>query len=88
MRNSRYDSCKHLWENREALDLYLKRLKELMEQNETPRRVRMDLWTPAEKAIYDAMQEVEKAGPDVRLTDAVILLKQAMDKVGDFVDGK
>jgi len=32
--------------------------------NEIPRRNRLDLNTPAEKAIYDAIQEVEKAGAD------------------------
>ncbi len=54
--------------------------------NDIPRRCRLDLNTPAERAIYDAMQEVEKAGADVRLTDAVILLGEARDAVADFVD--
>jgi hypothetical protein len=51
-----------------------------------PRRVRLDLQTPTERAIYEAMQEVEKMGADARLTDAVILLQQAIDKVADYVD--
>jgi hypothetical protein len=51
-----------------------------------PRRVRLDLQTPTERAIYEAMQEVEKMGADTRLTDAVILLQQAIDKVADYVD--
>ncbi len=55
---------------------------------EIPRRNRLDQMTPAELAIYNAMQEVEKAGADVRLTEAVILLGKAKDKVADFVDGK
>lgn len=56
--------------------------------NETiPRRIRMDNWTPAETAIYQAMQKVEEAGADVRLTDAVILLQQAREMVADYVDG-
>ena len=59
-----------------------------MPENSFPRRSRLDLMTPAEKAIYDAMQEVEKAGADVRLTDAINLLSQARDKVADYVDGK
>ena len=46
----------------------------------------MDLLTPAEKAISDAVLAVEDAGCDVRLTDAVILLQKARDKVADFVD--
>lgn len=52
------------------------------------RRARMDLWVPAEKAIHDAMQEVEKMPPDTRLTNAVILLQQAQSSVADFVDDK
>ena len=55
--------------------------------NEIPRRNRLDLMSPAELAIYNAQQEVEKAGADVRLTDATILLSQARNKVADFVDG-
>lgn len=53
-----------------------------------PRRICLDKLSPAEKAIYDAVQAVEQAGADPLLTDAVILLQQARDKVADFVDGK
>jgi len=53
---------------------------------ETPRRVRLDLYVPAEKAIYDAMQEVEKMQGDIRLTHAVIHLDIAKNHVADFVD--
>lgn len=56
--------------------------------NEIPRRNRLDLNTPAEKAIYDAMQEVEKLPSDVKLTEAVTLLAKAKDLVSDFVDAK
>lgn len=52
-----------------------------------PRRIRMDLWTAAERAIHLAMKAVEEAGADVRLTDATVLLQQAADRVADFVDG-
>jgi hypothetical protein len=55
--------------------------------NEIPRRVRIDLNTPAERAIYDAMIEVEKLPADVRLTEAVTLLGKARDAVADYVDG-
>ena len=51
------------------------------------RRVRLDLNTPAEMAIFKAMQEVEKAGADVRLTEATMLLAKAKDCVADFIDG-
>jgi hypothetical protein len=54
--------------------------------NDFPRRNRLDLNTPAEKAIYDAIQEVEKIGADVKLTEAVIKLNEARSLVADFVD--
>lgn len=52
-----------------------------------PRRNRIDLFTPAERAIYDAMQAVEDLPADVRLTRAVIKLGEARALVADFVDG-
>lgn len=55
--------------------------------NEIPRRIRIDLFTPAERAIYDAVQAVEAAGCDVRLTHAVNKLQEARALVADFVDG-
>jgi 3-oxoacyl-[acyl-carrier-protein] synthase III len=54
--------------------------------NQIPRRCRIDLNTPAELAIRAAMEAVEMAGADPLLTDAVILLDQAREKVADFVD--
>jgi len=51
-----------------------------------PRRSRIDYMTSAELAIYAAMEAVEMAGAHVLLTDAVILLGQARDKVADFVE--
>ena len=53
---------------------------------ETPRRNRIDLFTKAEKAIYDAVGEVENLQADVRLTEATVLLEQARNKVADYVD--
>lgn len=55
--------------------------------NEIPRRSRIDLFTPAETAIFQAMQAVEEAGAHPLLTDAVLLLQRAKDKVSDYVDG-
>lgn len=52
-----------------------------------PRRICVDKMTPAELAIRAAIQAVEALPPDTRLTDAVVLLDQAKDKVADFVDG-
>jgi hypothetical protein len=54
--------------------------------NEIPRRNRLDLNEPAELAIYNAVQEVEMAGADERLTEAVILLNKAKNLVADFID--
>lgn len=54
---------------------------------EFPRRSRVDVMIAAEKAILAAMQEVELLGADTRLTDAIILLSKAKDKVSDYVDG-
>lgn len=50
------------------------------------RRNRIDLMSPAELAIRDAMLVVEDAGADPLLTDAILLLSEAKDKVSDFVD--
>lgn len=52
-----------------------------------PRRICLDKLTPAEIAIYDAVQAVEDAGCHPLLTDAVVLLSEARDRVADFVDG-
>ena len=45
-----------------------------------PRRIRIDLMTPGELAICNAIDAVEAMGADVRLTEAVILLSQAREK--------
>lgn len=57
-----------------------------MSDNKFPRRACLYLFTPAEKAVYDAVQAVEKVGADVRLTDAVVLLQQAREKLADYFD--
>jgi hypothetical protein len=51
-----------------------------------PRRARLDLSTPAELAIRAAVDAVENLPADPRLTQAVILLQQAREKVADYVD--
>lgn len=56
------------------------------DKNGTPRRNRIDLSTPAESAIRQAIIAVEEAGCDPLLTDAVVLLSQAKNKVADFID--
>jgi hypothetical protein len=52
-----------------------------------PRRIRVDQNTPAELAIRAAVDAVEHAGAHPLLTDAVVLLGEAREKVADFVDG-
>lgn len=52
------------------------------------RRMRLDLNTPAELAIREAMKEVEGTGSSTLLTDAVVLLEQALNLVADHIDQK
>jgi hypothetical protein len=59
---------------------------EMNMENGIRRRDRLDLNTTAEVAIFKAMQEVEKAGADTMLTEAVILLAKARGLVADYVD--
>lgn len=54
--------------------------------DEIPRRIRMDKMVPAELAILKAMEAVEGMGAHPLLTEAVVLLGQAKDKVSDIVD--
>jgi len=57
-----------------------------MIDNTNYRRIRLDYNTSAELAIRAAVTLVEDAGAHPLLTDAVILLGQAREKVADFVD--
>lgn len=52
-----------------------------------PRRFNLNEFTPAERAIHDAVIEVEKLTADKRLTKAITLLNEARILVADFVDG-
>lgn len=56
------------------------------EQIEIPRRIQMQKWTPAEMAIYKAVESVEAMPADTRLTYAVCKLQDAKNLVADFVD--
>lgn len=55
---------------------------------ELPRRMYLDRLVPAELAIVEAMSKVENMGADIKLTEAIVLLGQANDKVADFVDAQ
>lgn len=57
-------------------------------ENGVPRRIRIDLNTPVELSIREAMRKVEELPPDVRLTDAVNKLAEALNLVSDFEDDK
>lgn len=51
-----------------------------------PRRNRIDRFSRAERAIWDAAQAVEAMPADPRLTEAGELLSKARGLVADFVD--
>ena len=53
-----------------------------------PRRSYTDRHCAAESAIARAMAAVEAMPASVHLTDAVVLLSQAKDKVADFIDAR
>jgi len=57
-------------------------------ENTIPRRCRLDLMTPAELAIRNAILEIEKLGCDTKLTDIVFMLDKAKDLTSDFIDSK
>jgi hypothetical protein len=51
-----------------------------------PRRIDRRRWTPQETAIQACVDAVEALGADSVLTEAVILLSAAREKVADYVD--
>lgn len=51
-----------------------------------PRRNDIQLRFPAEITISSAIQEVETLGCDTRLTEAVVMLGEAMALVSGFLD--
>lgn len=51
-----------------------------------PRRNRIDHNTPIELKIRDAMAAVESGDAHPLMTDAGVLLQQALNKVADYVD--
>lgn len=61
-------------------------MKDVTMVDNFPRRSRLDLSTPAETAIRAAISAVEAAGAHPLLTDAVMLLDQARERVADFVE--
>lgn len=57
-------------------------------EKQFPRRNYLELLTPAELAIYQAMQLVEELPASELLTNAVIKLTEAKNLVADYVDSK
>lgn len=53
---------------------------------DNPRRNRLDLNTPAELAIHEAIQKVEMVGCHERLTKVIVLLGKAKTHLSDYVD--
>lgn len=57
-------------------------------ENEFPRKSDLQRMKPAELAIHQAIQEIEKLGANEKLTNAVIKLNEAKELVADFIDKK
>lgn len=51
-----------------------------------PRRTRIDKFITEERLIRDVVEEVENLGAYPLLTDVVILLGEAQEKLADWVD--
>lgn len=72
---------KYYIENETIVEEFLK-----YKNMEIQRRNQLDKCIPAELAIFTAMQEVEKVGADVKLTQAIQKLQEAKDLVSDYID--
>jgi hypothetical protein len=53
-----------------------------------PRTCRLDLATPPEVALREALRAVEAMPADARLTHAGQKIVEALDLVGEYVDGQ
>lgn len=60
--------------------------REKLRPDGIPTRCDVRQYSVGEKAIAAAVDAVESMGADILLTDAIILLQQAKDKVADFVE--
>jgi hypothetical protein len=52
----------------------------------TPRRNRLDLQTPIESLLNEAINKIEELPPDERLTHAQTLISNAKDSLSDYID--
>lgn len=55
-------------------------------ENGIPRRARLDLNTPEELLVRECVVAVENLGADPLLTDTVVLLLQAKEKLSDWIE--
>lgn len=62
--------------------------KQVLVEHGIPRRSRVDLHTPPEFAIRNAMIEVEGLAAHPILTDAITHLDTAFNLVADYIDGR
>lgn len=51
-----------------------------------PRRIRLDMMTPEELTIFNMLDKIEKLGAHPLLTDVIVLLNEAREKLADWVD--
>lgn len=56
--------------------------------NGLPRRAILFQMKPEEAGLLHLTKEIERIVADTRLTDAVVLLGQAREKLGDYFDEK
>ena len=63
-------------------------LPHLAPDNSFPRRARLDLLHPIEIAIMGTVDNIEGLGADLLLTEAVLLLGRAREKIADWLEGK
>ena len=61
-------------------------LSHFAEGSDFPRRQCVNLLTPEETFIRDAIDKVESLGAHPLLTDVVVLLGQAKDKLADYLE--
>jgi hypothetical protein len=58
----------------------------MSKENEIPRRNRVDLYTPAELSIHNAIAEVESLEPSEEATAIIVKLLEAKSQLHDLVD--
>lgn len=65
-----------------------KKENNMRSEEKIPRRIRLDLYSPVELAIYNVMIMIEKMPADIKLTLAGQKLMEAKNLVADFIDNE